>query len=297
MRRLGLIAAAAALFAPALARADVITTLPTSDNVIALTFDACEQGKPVSFDRAVLDYLLDHKVPFTVFVTGRFVQSNLEDVTELAKLDFVEIENHSWSHPNHMEELPLSQVREQVVRAHAEIEAATGRRPEFFRFPAGNYNAADLALVESLGYKVVHWTWATGDPSPLESRDGLVRRVQALTKPGHILIFHINGRGVHTAEALPIIVEDLRARGFRFAKLSDYLGDHPTAPPAQTSILDRFEQMLALMHFKETEPASASEATMPAPVPTSHPPKAKHSQARRASARRTAGLSASLRAH
>src|SRR4051812_8581597 len=89
------IVAAVALFAPALARADdVITALPTSEKVIALTFDACEQGKPVAFDRAVLDYLLDQRIPFTVFVTGRFVQSNLADVTERSEEHTSELQSH-----------------------------------------------------------------------------------------------------------------------------------------------------------------------------------------------------------
>ena len=110
-------------------------------------------------------------------------------------------------------------------------------------------------ILESLGYKVVHWSWASGDPSPLESRDGLVRRAQTLTKPGNILIFHINGRGVHTADALPIIVAQLRERGFRFVKLSDYLGDHhPQTAPAQVSVSDQLRQFLALQHFKQTAP-------------------------------------------
>jgi peptidoglycan/xylan/chitin deacetylase (PgdA/CDA1 family) len=257
----------AALFAPVAACADVITALPTQEKVVALTFDACEQGKPVAFDRAVLDYLLDQRIPFTVFVTGRFVQSNTEDVAELAKLDFVEIENHSFSHPNHMEKLSLAKVRDQIVRAHATIEAAIGRKPLFFRFPAGNYNAADLKLAEDLGYKVVHWSWATGDPDPAESRNALVRRVQTLTQPGNILIFHINGRGVHTAEALPIIIDDLRKRGFRFAKLSDYLGDHAAEEPAEVSLADHLRQFLALMYFKQTAPVPAATA-----VPSSTPP-------------------------
>lgn len=248
---------AALLAAPLAAQADVITSLPTTENVIALTFDACEQGKPVAFDRAVLDYLLDQQIPFTVFVTGRFVESNREDVTQLSKVDFVEIENHSWSHPNHMERLPLAKVRDQVVRAHATIEAAIGRKPQFFRFPAGNYNQDDLALVESLGYRVVHWSWATGDPSPLESRDGIIRRVHTLTKPGNILIFHINGRGVHTAEALPAVIADLRARGFQFAKLSDLLG--PPQQIAQTPPAEQqAEQLQALAYFKQTAPVAGA---------------------------------------
>ena len=51
----------------------------------------------------------------------------------------------------------------------------------------------------------------------------------AATRPGDILIFHVNGRGVHTAEAIPAIVEGLEAKGFRFVLLSDYLApDTPT---------------------------------------------------------------------
>ncbi len=247
-----IVALSAALSAPTIACADVITRLPTSENVIALTFDACEAGKPVAFDRALLDYLLDQRIPFTVFVTGRFVQTNTQDVTELSKLDFVEIENHSWNHPNNMDRLPLDVVRDEVTRGEAAITSAIGRKPQFFRFPAGNYNAAALAVVEGLGYKVVHWSWASGDPSPLESRDGLIRRVQTLTRPGQILIFHINGRGVHTAEALPVIVADLRKRGYRFAKLSDYLGAHPRGTAAQAHVVDRDREMLALKYFQQT---------------------------------------------
>jgi len=244
--------ATAALCASGPARADVVTHLPTKDNVVALTFDACEAGKPVAFDRAILDYLLEHRIPFTVFVTGRFVQTNTEDVSELAKLDFVEIENHSWNHPNNMDQLPLETVRYQVARADEAITKAIGHKPQFFRFPAGNYSAAALAVVEGLGYKVVHWSWATGDPSPSESRDSLVRRVQALTRPGHILIFHINGRGVHTAEALPAIVADLQKRGYRFVKLADYLGLRAPALSAQMRAADRDREMLALKYFQQT---------------------------------------------
>jgi hypothetical protein len=198
-----------------------------------------------------------------------------------------------------MERLSLDKVRDQVVRAHATIEAAIGHKPQFFRFPAGNYSEADLALVESLGYEVVHWTWATGDPSPLESRDALVRRAETLTQPGNILIFHINGRGVHTAEALPTIVDDLRKRGFRFAKLSEYLGDHPSPPPVETSMADQWREFLALMHFKQTAAMKAaviSRAERPNHVPARevHRLKARHNRVRRVSDRQTSGLSAPL---
>jgi peptidoglycan-N-acetylglucosamine deacetylase len=36
-------------------------------------------------------------------------------------------------------------------------------------------------------------------------------------------VLHANGRGWHTAEALPGVIADLRARGFEFATVSEML--------------------------------------------------------------------------
>ena len=51
----------------------------------------------------------------------------------------------------------------------------------------------------------------------------MVTPTLAGTRPGDILIFHINGRGWHTAEALPRMIEGLSAAGYRFVLLRDYL--------------------------------------------------------------------------
>jgi peptidoglycan/xylan/chitin deacetylase (PgdA/CDA1 family) len=171
-----------------------------------------------------LDFLLARKIPFTVFASGRFVESNFADVQLLSQLDFVDVENHSWNHPNTMHTFAPTAVLDQVGRAHNAIATATGRAPQFFRFPAGKYNEAGLKAVESLGYHVVHWRWASGDPDRSQRADALVKRTAANVRPGDILIFHINRRGFHTAEALPRIVEQLTADGYRFVLLSDYVG-------------------------------------------------------------------------
>jgi peptidoglycan-N-acetylglucosamine deacetylase len=222
------------LLAATSARAELLTRIPTNDRVVALTFDACEAGEPMSFDRGVLDYLVTRRIPFTVFASGKFVESNFADVQALAPLDFLEFENHSWNHPNTMDRFDADAVVDQVSRTHELIAAATGQAPQFFRFPAGNYNEAGLKAVEDLGYRVVHWRWATGDPDRRETANALFDRVVSNVEPGDILIFHINGRGVHTAEALPRIVEQLEADGYRFALISDYIG-RPRARPMTAS--------------------------------------------------------------
>jgi peptidoglycan/xylan/chitin deacetylase (PgdA/CDA1 family) len=49
-------------------------------------------------------------------------------------------------------------------------------------------------------------------------------------RPGSIVIFHINGRGWKTAEALPDILRALREKGLRFVPLSELLAMAPAAP-------------------------------------------------------------------
>ena len=218
-----------AALAPA-ARADIVTRMPTRARVVALTFDACQAGTTMHLDHGISDYLTARNIPFTVFMGGRFARDNAADVAALASNSSVEIENHSWSHNNHMPELSDERVLSEVTRAEQEIRARTHRHTRLFRFPAGNSDERTVALVEGLGYTVVHWRWSEGDPDPKVTADDLVRNTVERARPGDILVFHINGRGVHTAEALPRIVDGLAAKGFRFVRVDDYV--HGPAPPA-----------------------------------------------------------------
>ena len=202
------------------AGAEVITRLPAADKVVALTFDACETRTPAFLDRSISDYLVSERLPFTLFVSGRFARRNAAALAALSRLDFVEVENHSLDHDNHMDRLDDDAIRRQVADNDALLFGITGRHTRYFRFPAGNVGPRALADVEAMGYKVVHWSFASGDPAPTLAAAALTRWVLAKTKPGSILIFHINGRGWSTGAALPDIVGELRRRGYRFTTLA-----------------------------------------------------------------------------
>ena len=205
---------------------DIVARLPTREKVVVLSFDACQAGEQMTLDRAITDLLVARAVPFTIFVGGRFARDNAAALKELATHPFVDLENHSWSHPRDLRTLDDERVRAEVTRAQAMIHATTGRKTRFFRFPGGNADERTVALVRSLGYTVVHWRWPEGDPDPQIDAARLIEQTLARTRPGDILIFHVNGRGWHTAEALPRILDGLAARGFRIVSLPEYLPAH-----------------------------------------------------------------------
>lgn len=201
--------------------AEVITQLPVDS--VALTFDACETKTPSYFDEKILGFLLKEKIPFTIFVSGKFARRNKDRLKELAQLNFVEIENHSLNHHQHMENLKEEEIIKEVKSNADLIYEITGKKTKFFRFPAGNYDEKTLKLVEKQNYKVVHWTFASGDPDKKLSPPKLIEGVRSQTRKGSILIFHINGRGYSTGEALPKIVEELKKKGYKLVKLEEGL--------------------------------------------------------------------------
>ena len=201
--------------------AEVITTLKTDDKVVALTFDACETKTPSYLDHKVIDFLVSQKIPFTLFVSGKFIERNFQDLKNLYNTSLVSIQNHSYNHNNHMNLLSEEEIKEDVLKNENLIIGITGIKPKYFRFPAGNYDEKALRLVESLGYKVVHWTFPSGDPGI--TKEMLIAHVIKNTKPGSILIFHANGKGYKTGEALPKIIRILKQKGYRFVRLKDYL--------------------------------------------------------------------------
>jgi peptidoglycan/xylan/chitin deacetylase (PgdA/CDA1 family) len=64
---------------------------------------------------------------------------------------------------------------------------------------------------------------ASGDPDSTISKARRIRYVATGTRNGSIIVMHVNGRGWHTSEALPKIIQALRAKGFIFSKVSELL--------------------------------------------------------------------------
>jgi peptidoglycan/xylan/chitin deacetylase (PgdA/CDA1 family) len=203
----------------------VITRLTGSEKVVAFTFDACPTSKPQHFDASVLDFIVGEKLPATLFISERFARSTADEIKRLSALDFIEIENHSVSHNNHMERLPDGDALQQMDDSF--LAGLTGRKTKFFRFPAGNCDERTLALAERC-FRVVHWSFPSGDFDTAMTPQELSRDVLTRVRPGSILIFHINGNGHSTGKALPGIVAALKSKGYRFVKIEDALNSLPS---------------------------------------------------------------------
>lgn len=199
-----------------------ITRGETGEREVALTFDACATRKGwYGFDRDVFEILEREQVPATIFVSGRWVDTHPEAMGELTGDPLIEFGDHSYDHP-HMTHLSDAQMGKQIDQTEAAL-SRYGRRSVAFRPPFGDWNRRVLEAVGGRQLPTVTWDVVSGDPSARTTTARMIRAVVGQARPGSIIVFHINGRGWKTHEALPAILTGLRGRGFRFVPISELL--------------------------------------------------------------------------
>lgn len=201
----------------------LITHGPRERREVALTFDACETpGKRAGYDARIVRILTASRTPATLFLGGLWMRSHPAVTRELAGNGLFELGSHSYSHPD-LTKISNSRISAEVLMAQREMLRLTGRAARVFRLPFGFNNERVLRMVAARGLHVIQWDVVTGDPDPNVSADDIVGAVRGGAGNGSIIIMHMNGRGWHTAEALPGVIRVLRERGLRPVTVSRLL--------------------------------------------------------------------------
>lgn len=211
----------AALLALASASAPAVRAVSigaTSEKVVALTFDA---GADRGYAARILGTLERDHVHATFGMTGRWAEQNPDLVKRMAR-DGDRFINHTYDHRSFTGyssgAAPLTPAQRawEINRADAIIKhiSVHSSKP-FFRPPYGDYDQATLTLLSHLGYHyMVMWTVDTLGWDHLPAPQILARSLRLL-QPGAIYLMHV-GIQSQDALALPTLIKDLKARGYRF---------------------------------------------------------------------------------
>jgi peptidoglycan/xylan/chitin deacetylase (PgdA/CDA1 family) len=199
--------------------------IPTGQRVVALTFDAGANADGVA---AILSTLARERIRATFFLTGNWVQVYPTPAKQIGAAR--RGADHSVTHP-HFTELSDTQMRTQVLDAATLIRRyAQANLAPWFRFPYGDRNAHTIAVVNAVGYVPIGWTVDTlgweGTSSGI-STQRVIDRVLAALAPGEIVLMHVGSHPTdHStldADALPRMIDSLRARGYAFVTLDALL--------------------------------------------------------------------------
>jgi peptidoglycan-N-acetylglucosamine deacetylase len=193
---------------------------------IALTFD---DGPNEPYTSQVLAVLQRYGAKGTFFLIGK----NVATYPAVARRIVTEghaIGNHTYAHnANHA---VTSGTCGEILMAEQTIQSITGLQPHLYRPPHGKKSPWELHCLRDHGLVEVTWAVSTEDQhvtSPAALADSIIRAA----RPGSIILMH-DGYGTQhgtahadrsfTVEALPLIIEALQRKGYRFVTVSDLLG-------------------------------------------------------------------------
>jgi peptidoglycan-N-acetylglucosamine deacetylase len=197
--------------------------------LVALTFDLCQKPElPSWFDQGIYDALTDAQVPATFFLGGDWMRTHVAQTRLLAGNPLFELGNHSWSHPDMPDLATEDEMSAEILKTQDIMYQLTGRQPRLFRPPSGKYNDIVLDVVARHGLMTIQWDADTADPVPDNDAQNIVKLVRERTQNGSIILMHANGRGWHTAEALPVMIKYLRGAGYCLVTVPQLIGLDPT---------------------------------------------------------------------
>ena len=210
--------------APVNWRSDVIYGIPTKEKVVALTFD---DGPHPTFTPELLKILDKYHVKATFFMIGREMEKHPEIVREVMARGHV-IGNHTYTHPHDIEIDTETQIIRELDLCENTIEKITGKRSHLFRPPRGLVDSTVFMIAEEEGYPVILWT-VSADHHDAPTPKDMAKRVLRLIRPGGIVLSHDGTACTRWKDvaATPMIIEELKKRGYRFVTIPELLKMRP----------------------------------------------------------------------
>ena len=212
---------------------------------IAFTFD---DGPDPRWTPRILDILEQYHVPGTFFVVGINAEAH-PDLIQREWNDGMEIGNHSYTHPE-MDSISSLQIKLELDATQRVIEALTGHKTTLFRAPnhadSEPETLADFAPIldaDKMGYLFVGNQIDPTDWKPGITAQSIIKTVLANADQGNCILMHDAGGDTReqTILALPVVIQDLKKRGYTFVSVSDLVGKPRSAVFPAVTGKDRLE--------------------------------------------------------
>ncbi|HEX8964839.1 MAG TPA: polysaccharide deacetylase family protein [Patescibacteria group bacterium] len=224
--------------------ANVIFHGPRTSKQIALTFDAemtdgmkadlLAGRTKISYDQRIIDILTQTHTKATFFLTGLWIELYPDVTRKLSENSLFELGSHSYTDSSYygycfgLNQLPNTLKIEDIGATEKLLREHAGIDNKLFRFPGGCYTPDDVKLVNQANDTVVHWDVVGNDGFNTNTQQ-IINNVVENVQNGSIIVLHFNGvpNAPRTADALPTIINDLKAKGFVFVKINELLGLSP----------------------------------------------------------------------
>ena len=221
---------------------------------VAITFDDGPDGR---WTPKILDILKAKHAKATFFVIGKNMAAKPGLVAREVR-EGHDVGNHTWTHPD-IAFAPAAQTAVELSATQRLFETITGRsmrlfRPPFFgdAEPSTPIEVSRVMVGQAQGYLTVGLRidpddWDHPDATtPKRIIDVVLTRLKDTSRPGQVVLLHDSGGDrSRTVEALPGLIDALRANGYQLVTIGDLAGmTHaevlpPTSRNSVELLLDR----------------------------------------------------------
>jgi len=211
----------------AIVRKGTVYHINAENKLVALTFD---DGPSPLWTPKILDELGKAHIKATFFMLGEHV-AKYPGIARLVAGQGHEIGNHTYDH-HILLYYGLDNLLKEINETERVIKEATGVKTKYFRPPKAWLTAKEKKKIEGMGYKVILWSLNSKDWVTFDDKY-MVKYIVNNIRPGDIILFHDSG-GVFTTEGgereetvktIPMLVERLREKGFKFVTITELLNN------------------------------------------------------------------------
>ncbi|MBT2681187.1 polysaccharide deacetylase family sporulation protein PdaB [Bacillus sp. ISL-35] len=204
---------------PAFSAKDGPKAIYKGEKDLALTFNigwGDEKAEPI------LDVLAKQKAgAVTFFLSGSWAERHPDLVSRMVKEGY-EIGMLGYDYKDYTE-LEEDKIRRDIMKAQEAFKKLNVKNIELLRAPTGHFDQRTLKIAERLGYTVVHWSLDTKDWT--NPGTAVIAENASKAKKGDILLMHASDSAKQTAEALPLVLKDIKSKNLKMVTVSEMIAN------------------------------------------------------------------------
>lgn len=213
-----------------------IYSAEVTTNEVGLTFDISWGEKT---PEPILDILKEKGVKATFFLSSPWASKH-EDLVKRMVADGHEVASHGNRHVD-LNTLSPGEIEREIRSAHEVLQQITGQNISLLRPPNGAYDNKLISVSQRLGYQVIQWSVDSLDwkrPGP----EAVIHNVlNGLPKghgagPGDIILFHASDSAPDTIKALPVVIDQLRAKNYQLIPVGQLLKSATKTWPPESNL-------------------------------------------------------------
>lgn len=170
----------------------------------------------VANTEVVMNILKEKNVPAVFFVDGGYVRNNPDMCKKIVDNGFI-LGCHGYDHPSEgVATYPLEEQLEDARKIYTAIYDITGVEPYYYRFGSGIWNERALALLNSLGFRNVFYsfTYYDYDVNDQPDRTATLNMMIDNIHDGEVIYLHtVSNTSVSILEEF---IDTARSRGYEF---------------------------------------------------------------------------------